>query len=108
MRSLLLAAAVLLVAAVPVSAATRTVRVDDNYFVRSDRVATVTVSKGTVVEWRWRGARRHNVAVDSGPRSFSSKTKRSGEYKKTMRTRGSYRIVCTIHEPDMRMRLVVE
>ncbi len=109
MRVLLLAAAVsLVVAVVPASAATRSVRVDDNYFGRSDRIAKVTVDKGTVVTWRWRGTRRHNVTVETGPRYFNSKTKRSGTFEKTMRTRGSYRIVCTIHEPDMRMRLVVE
>jgi plastocyanin len=108
MRSLLLAAAISLVVAVPASGATRTVRVDDNYFVRSGSAPTVTVSKGTVVKWRWRGSRRHNVAVQTGPTYFRSATKRSGRFKKTMRRRGSYRIVCTIHEPDMRMRLVVE
>ena len=108
MRSLILTAAISVVMAVPASAATRTVRVDDNYFVRSGSAPTVTVSKGTVVKWRWRGSRRHNVTVETGPTSFGSATKRSGRYKKTMRRRGSYRIVCTIHEPAMRMRLVVE
>jgi plastocyanin len=108
MRSLILAAAISVVMAVPATAATRTVRVDDDYFVRSGSAPTVTVSRYTVVKWRWRGTRRHNVAVQTGPAYFRSTTKRSGKYKKTMRTRGSYRIVCTIHEPDMRMRLVVE
>ena len=108
MRAALLAAVLVAVLAVPASAATRSVRVDDNYFVRSDRVATVTVDKGTLVTWRWRGTRRHNVVVQTGPRYFRSRTKRSGEFEKRMRVRGTYRIVCTIHEPDMRMRLVVE
>ena len=108
MRALILALAIVAFVAVPASAATRTVRVDDNYFVRSDRVPVVTVDKGTVVTWRWRGDRRHNVTVDRGPVSFESKTKRSGEFERTMRVRGTYRVICTIHEPGMRMRLVVE
>jgi plastocyanin len=108
MRSLILAAAISVVMAVPATAATRTVRVDDNYFVRSGSAPTVTVSRGTVVKWRWRGSRSHNVTVQSGPAYFRSTTKSSGRYKKTMRTRGSYRIMCTIHGPDMRMRLLVE
>ena len=108
MRSLILAAAISVVMAVPASAATRTVRVDDNYFVRSDSVPTVTVSRTRSSSGA--GAAPAATTSRSRParRYFQSKTKRSGKYKKTMRTRGSYRIVCTIHEPDMRMRLVVE
>ena len=108
MRTLILAAAVAALAAAPATAATRTVRVDDNYFVRSDKVATVTVDKGTVVKWRWYGSRRHNVFVDRGPVTFRSKTKRSGRFERTMRVRGTYRIICEVHEPGMRMKLVVE
>ncbi|HEX2413170.1 MAG TPA: hypothetical protein VHJ39_18550 [Solirubrobacteraceae bacterium] len=108
MRILILAAAFAALAAAPASAATRTIRIDDNYFGRSGDPPTVTVDKGTVVKWRWRGTRRHNVTVDSGPRSFYSRTKRSGRFKRTMRVRGSYRIICTVHDPGMRMRLVVE
>ncbi|HET9739301.1 MAG TPA: hypothetical protein VFP78_14390 [Solirubrobacteraceae bacterium] len=108
MRILILAAAVAALAAAPAAAATRTVRVDDNYFVRSDKVPTVTVNKGTVVKWRWYGTRRHNVVVDRGPRIFRSKKKRTGTFERTMRVRGTYRIICEVHDPYMRMRLVVE
>ena len=108
MRILILAAAVAALAAAPAAAATRTVRVDDNYFGRSDKVPTVTVNKGTVVKWRWYGTRRHNVVVDRGPRIFRSKKKRTGTFERTMRVRGTYRIICEVHDPYMRMRLVVE
>jgi plastocyanin len=108
MRTLILAAAVAALAAAPATAATRTVRIDDNYFVRSDRVPTVTVGKGTVVKWRWYGSRRHNVVVERGPVTFRSEKKRSGRFKRTMRVRGTYRIICEVHEPSMRMKLVVE
>jgi plastocyanin len=108
MRILILAAAVAVLAAAPAAAATRTVRVDDNYFGSTGSPPKVTVDKGTVVKWSWRGSRRHNVAVESGPRLFRSKKKRSGTFERTMRVRGTYRIICEIHEPAMRMRLVVE
>jgi plastocyanin len=108
MRTLILAAAVAVLATAPAGAATRTVRVDDNYFGSTGKPPTVTVKKGTVVRWRWRGDRRHNVVVDTGPRYFSSKKKRTGKFERTMRIRGTYRIICEIHEPSMRMRLEVE
>lgn len=108
MRTLILAAVIAALAATPAAAATRSVRVDDNYFVRSGSPPTVTVDRGTIVTWRWRGDRRHNVVVDTGPRYFSSKKKRSGTFERTMRTRGTYRIICEVHDPAMRMRLVVE
>jgi len=98
---LLLAALLLL----PASAAARQrVRVKDNFFSPS----TVTVSKGERVIWRFRGDNSHNVHVVSGPRHFTSATKSSGRYRKKMRKRGTYKIVCTIHAPDMRMTLKVE
>ena len=66
MRKLLVAvliAAASAVLAVPALAATRSVKVADDYFVRKGSVPTVTVSKGTKVTWRWAGRDMHNVAV---------------------------------------------
>lgn len=110
MRTPMLAAALAATAllAVPAAAATRTVRVDDNYFGRTGDPPTVRVGKGTVVKWRWRGSRRHNVVVARGPRHFRSDSMREGEFKRKMRVRGTYRIICEFHDPSMRMRLVVE
>jgi plastocyanin len=45
--------------------------------------------------------------VQSGPRHFQSALKRSGSFKRKLTVRGTYRIVCSIHAPDMRMKLVV-
>ena len=108
MRTLILAAAVAALAAAPAGAATRTVRVEDNYFGSTGDPPKVTVAKGTVVKWSWRGSRRHNVVVETGPRIFRSKKKRSGSFERTMGVRGTYRIICEVHEPSMRMRLEVE
>jgi plastocyanin len=95
------------VLAVPALAATRSVKVADDYFVRKGSVPTVTVKKGTKVTWRFAGKEMHNVAVTKGPVKFRSSFKTSGTYSKTVRSAGTYTIVCTIHQPDMKMKLRV-
>jgi plastocyanin len=110
MRKLLAALLVTALSAVLATqalAATRTVKVGDDYFVRKGSVPTVTVSKGTKVTWRFSGRDIHNVAVTKGPVKFRSSFKSSGTYSKTLRTAGTYTIVCTIHQPDMKMKLRV-
>jgi plastocyanin len=96
-----------LVAAAPAAGATRTVRLGDDWFVREGSPRTVTVSRGDTVRWRWTGRNQHNVAVRSGPARFQSPLKRSGTYSRKLRRRGTYRIICSIHQPDMRMTLRV-
>jgi plastocyanin len=98
----------LLAAAAPAVAATKNVKIGDDYYVRPGNPPTVTVAKGTTVKWNWRGSRRHNVVVQKGPVSFQSSLKRSGSYRRTMKRRGTYRIVCSIHQPDMAMTLKVK
>jgi plastocyanin len=96
-----------LVAAAPAAAATKNVKIGDDYFVRAGNPPTVTVSKGTTVKWNWRGRRQHNVLVQRGPSTFQSALKKSGSYSRRMRRRGTYKIVCSIHSPDMAMTLRV-
>jgi hypothetical protein len=85
------------------------VKVGDNYFVRPSGVPTVTVSKGTRVKWYWAGDSLHNVKVNSGPARFGSSSMMRGSYAKTVRKRGTYTIVCTVHgATDQKMKLVVE
>ena len=88
--------------------ARKTVEVDDNYFVREGDPPTVTVERYDRVIWEWEGANPHNVTVTRGPVSFHSKTKSSGSYRKRVTRRGTYKIVCTIHRPTMRMTLRVQ
>ena len=110
MRKLLVAmliAAASAVLATQALAATRSVKVGDDYFVRKGSVPTVTVKKGTKVTWRWAGKDMHNVAVAKGPVKFRSSYKTSGTYSKTLRSAGAYTIVCSIHQPDMTMKLRV-
>jgi plastocyanin len=90
-------------------AATKGVKVGDNYYVRPSGVPKVTVSKGTTVKWRFAGDAPHTVTVSKGPVKFSSGVKRSGTYRKKLRKRGTYTIYCTIHgASDQKMKLVVK
>jgi plastocyanin len=90
---LALAVAACAAIAVPALAATKTVTVKDNVFVPK----SLTVSKGTTVNWSFRGKAPHNVTVVSGPQKFRSGNKRSGTFSKKLAKAGTYRIVCTIH-----------
>ena len=110
MRKLLVAmliAAASAVLATQALAATRSVKVADDYFVRKGSVPTVTVKKGTKVTWRWAGKEMHNVAVTKGPVKFRSSYKTSGTYSQALTRTGTYTIVCSIHQPDMKMKLRV-
>lgn len=90
-------------------AATRTVKVGDNYFVRSSGKPTVKVRKGTTVRWTWVGKDAHNVVVTKGPRKFRSSIQKDGVFKKKMRKRGTYQIYCSVHgASDQSMKLVVK
>ena len=90
-------------------AATRTVKVGDNYYVRPHGVPTVTVSKGTRVKWHFGTGTPHTVTVKSGPTRFNSGVHSSGSYTKKLTRRGTYVIYCTIHGfRDQRMKLVVK
>ena len=79
--------------AIPAFGATRTVSVKDNFF----SPKSVSIKRGTTVVWRWRGTAPHNVTVTSGPKKFHSRTQTKGSFKATPHTKGTYRIVCTIH-----------
>ena len=110
MRKLLVAlliAAASAVLATQALAATRSVKVGDDYFVRKGSVPTVTVKKGTKVTWRFAGKDMHNVLVTKGPARFSSSFKSSGTFSKRVTRTGTYTIVCSIHQPDMTMKLRV-
>jgi plastocyanin len=112
MRKLLilpiLVLAALLVGVSPAAAKPRNVKVGDDFFVRKGSVPTVTVKKGKTVKWRWTGQDQHNVVVQKGPTSFQSALKTKGTFKKKMTKKGTYTIICSIHAPDMRMKLKVK
>ena len=100
--------AIAAVFAIPALAATKSVKVGDNYFVRDGGVPTVTVKKNDTVRWNFVGDNRHNVKVKSGPVKFTSPTMKSGTFRKKMTRAGTYRIFCEVHgERDQSMKLKV-
>lgn len=109
-KALVLVAALAAVAALalPAFAATPSVKVGDNYFIKSSGTHKLTVKKGTTVKWRWAGSAPHDVTVTKGPVKFKSKTMTSGSFSKKVTKAGTYKIICTIHQPDMKMTLVVK
>jgi plastocyanin len=98
----------LLVGAAPAAAKTRNVKIGDDYYVRNSGVPTVTVKKGTIVKWNWTGHDQHNVVVSKGPAHFQSSLKTKGSFKRKLKKKGTYTIICSIHAPDMRMKLKVK
>ena len=108
-KTLALSATLFAVIAATALAATKTVKVGDNWFVRTSGTPTVTVKKGDTVKWSWVGDSSHNVVVTKGPVKFRSPIKTSGTYKKRVTRKGTYTIVCTIHgKSDQSMKLVVK
>ncbi len=95
-------------AAAPALAATKSVKVGDNWFVRPSGVPTVTIEKGDKVRWQWRGESLHNVKVSSGPARFGAPSKTSGSFTRAFSKKGSYTLICTVHGArDQSMKLVV-
>lgn len=90
--------------AVPALAATKSVQVKDNKFV----ARSITVKKGTTVKWVWKGKAPHDVSVSKGPAKFKSKIQTSGRFSKKLTKAGTYTIICTIHQPDMKMTIKVK
>jgi plastocyanin len=86
----------------------KAIAVHDNYFVHRGAARSVAVERNDKVVWDWEGSNPHNVTVTRGPVRFHSRTKSSGTYRKTLTERGTYKIICTLHAPRMRMTLKVE
>ena len=89
------------VAAAP--AAAKPIKVGDNYFSPKRK----TVRQHTTVTWKFVGNNVHNVTVKRGPVKFSSPSKVSGRFRKHMMRKGTYKIVCNIHQGTQRMTLKV-
>ena len=77
------------------------VTVGDDFY----RPASLSVPRGTIVRWTWRGRDEHDVTVTSGPARFASPVQRRGTFTRTLRRRGTYVVVCTIHGQRMTIRV---
>lgn len=75
-----------------------------NVALRDNRFAprSITIGRGSRVEWHWRGHHRHNVTGNG----FASSTKKRGSFSHVFRRRGTYRVFCSIHA-NMRMTIRV-
>ena len=76
---------------------------DDKFVAKS-----LTVSKGGSVRWVWKGHAPHNVTVVRGPKMFRAGTRTKGHFTHKFTARGTYKIICTIHAPDMKMTVTVK
>lgn len=106
----LAATAALIPAAAALGAGGRapTVKIIDNAFVRDDHQRPVVrVHAGTTVTWRWTSRQSHSVLLRSGPERFSSPIRNRGTYRHRFTHPGTYRIVCSLHAPGMKMTVRV-
>jgi plastocyanin len=84
-----------------------TVRIIDNAFLRDRQRPVVRIDMGTTVTWRWASRQSHSVLVSSGPERFSSPIRNHGTFAHRFTRAGTYRIVCSLHAPGMRMTVRV-
>lgn len=102
----LVVVALLGVAAAQALAATRSVRVGDNFFVARGH-HTITVRRGATVRFHWTGSNAHDVHARRGPVHFRSAVMSSGTFAKRLTRRGRYLIVCDLHPRKMRLTIRV-
>lgn len=96
----------LLLGGTTASAGRTTIKLDDNFFSPSSK----SIKKGTTVRFKWVGEEKHNVVKKKGPgRSFASETTDAPgvHFKKKFKKAGTYRIICTIHADEMKLKLKV-
>ncbi len=83
------------------------VSIVDNAFLRGVERPVLHVRVGTTVTWRWHSQESHSVMVHSGPEHFASSIRNRGTYVHRFMHAGSYRVVCALHAPGMKMTVVV-
>ena len=94
--------------AVPAVAATKNVKVADNFF----SPAKLTVKPKTTIKWKWSNvnADSHDVFLNKGPsgvkKFHSAPAATFFSFKRTLKKTGRYKFVCTLHE-EMRMTITV-
>ena len=83
-----------------------TVKLGDDFFKPTSR----SIKKGTRVRFNWTGSDTHNVKLKKGPgKKFKSvETSTKGiNFVRKFKKRGTYRIICTIHPVEMKLKLKV-
>ena len=117
-RLALVAAGVAALAVIPAGPSTaskkkpppkKTVQVGDDYY----SPLKMTVKPGTIVVWKWLtvNGNTHDVKLKSGPKKVkkfhSDAAAADFSYKRTLKVKGKYTVICTFHE-DMKMTITVK
>ena len=96
----------------PVAAATAipagpagAILVADNAFSRSH----LTIPAGTALDFHWVSTQSHNVTVLDGPETFrvAARNHHGADIRPVLDAPGRYTLVCTLHEPGMRLTVDV-
>jgi plastocyanin len=104
--ALLIAAGVCAALAVPAFAATKTVNVGPK---KTFGPTSVSISRGDTVRFRWTGGLPHNIRITSGPQKGSiSAVRKKGTVPWTPTRAGTYRLLCDVHAPGMKMTVTVK
>jgi plastocyanin len=91
--------------AVPALAATKTVNVGPKFRFGT---SSLSISRGDTVRFRWTGKLPHNVRITSGPqRGTISGVRKSGTVSRTFTRAGTYKLLCDVHAPGMKMTIRV-
>jgi plastocyanin len=92
------------------SGKTRKVSVNDNYYGPSK----LTVHVGDTVDWHWSEDETdvHDVSLKTAPKGvkkFASDPLAAGDdFKRRLTKPGTYKIICTFHEEEMKMTITVK
>ncbi|UUY03338.1 cupredoxin domain-containing protein [Svornostia abyssi] len=87
----------------------KTVKIADNYY----SPTKLAVNKGSTITWKWPDTTgdTHDVLLDKGPKGvkkFQSESAGSFySYKQKLKVPGEYKIICTLHEQEMKMTIRV-
>jgi plastocyanin len=87
----------------------KTVKVGDDFFLP----VKLTVPKGSTIVWKWPSANvnTHDVKLTHGPKGVrhfhSDPAAADFRYKRTLKVRGKYVVICTFHE-GMDMTITVK
>jgi plastocyanin len=94
--------------AVPAFAATKVVKVGPSIRFGPQKLS---IKSGDTVRFRWTGSLPHDVVITKGPNVHGKKTisrvRTKGTVSKTFHTKGTYTIICQIHQPTMKLTLRV-
>jgi plastocyanin len=102
-KLLLLLVVIAAVFAGPAIAATKTTKLQDDFFVKGK----LTIKKGDTVVWSWKTDDEHTVTEIHG-RWGSTDPKTKGTVKHKFKKRGKFTVYCLVHPTIMRQKVIVK